>query len=387
MAKEKEIVEETLRNSKKFDTTALTNTHQWVTVKGVKTLDAKRKELLEKEIEVFDFIKSEIETLKYGSILPDYGRVGKEDGCDYMLYQDHFFDYTNNKNFTSTSPFYIFSEIKDTAESQARQYFSKAIASWRLDNDKKTAIIHLGKALHYSQDTCECHHATNQTGGEGTAHTRFEHYAETYKEECGIDTVSKEILEQFAEENAATFISKMAYKNSKSAHGYINLAQLRNTWDDWNTGCKIGLKLAQETTACIIRRFLKEVTTPAGSPTGKVDKGHVFIKVADEQFAGTNDYIYFGIKTKVGKPLEFVCDLVGDDFERDSVATYQFEVAGKEVRYEDIDSFYIKKVKAGVMDDQVKIERVELYIQGQRVFKVSPNKWLKNLENIIEIKK
>lgn len=371
------------KDAAKYDSNKLRNTHQFITIQAMNILSNTLDKITEDEKikENFKVIESNLEEFKKGCIAPDYGKVGID--RDYALYQDHFFDPDTGKNFTSSITYPLY-EIKDTAESQARNYFSRAIATW-LDGDKVKGIYYLGKALHYFEDANEPHHCLNWTGGAGTAHTRFEYYAEEVKNNYAINSIDVEKYKQFEDVRFIEFISNMVYKHAKMAKGLEKYVALKNTWKDWDTAIDIALKNAQEGVAVIIYRFLKEITHPQTIEiTNPIGKFHVIVKVGDMQFAGTDNSIYFGIKTKNKKDLIFICDLAGNDFERGTTGCYQFEI-NKDIKFEDIKGFYLKKQSGGLPEDSVNIEKVEIYIQGKRIVKNELNKWMYN-NDLIELK-
>lgn len=361
----------------KYDSAGITNTHQAITLQAVNALKASFQELVTEDSKaemkaVLAFMESKIETLKQGSIDPDYGKTGID--SDYALYQDHFFDPDTGKNFTSL-PTYPSYEIKDTAESQARNYFCRAIATYR-DGNKEFAIRLLGRALHYFEDANEPHHASNITGGEGTAHTKFERYAEGKKGEHLLEKVrDMKLYNQFSEEAPVEFISKMVYKHARMAKALKDKVMLNNSWADWDNAMEIAIKNAQEGVAIILFRFIKEIVNPTEvKMTNPLGKFHVVVKVAGEKNAGTDDLMHFGIRGKNKNTKEFTLDLPGNDFEYNSTGNYQ--CTSMDIKPQDISSVYLRKDNTMGIDNQVKIEYFEVYFHGVRVLRAEANKWL-----------
>lgn len=368
-------------NAVKYDSSKERNTHQFITIQAVNILSEDISKLTSdnKIIDNFNIIKENIEDLKKGCIAPDYGVVGVD--RDYALYQDHFFDPDTEKNFTSLKT-YPLPEIKDTAESQARNYFSRAIATW-FDGDTKKSIYYLGKALHYFEDANEPHHCLNWTGGEGTAHTRFEYYAEEVKSKYAINNIDMNLYKQFENDKFINFISKMVFKHARMAKALEPYVSLKNTWADWDHAIKVAIGHAQEGASIVMYRFLQEISNPKEveitNPIGKI---HVIVKIGDVKNAGTDNSVYFGIKTKDEKDYHYLCDLAGNDFERNTTGCYQITLDEK-IKFNEIKDMYIVKKGCKCLEDQAYLENVEVYMQGKRVKKSNVNKWIKNQQVII----
>lgn len=318
-------------------------------------------------------IQENIQSFKKGAVAPDFGDVGID--RDYYLYQDHFYDPDTGKNFTANG-LYPSYEIPDTGESQTRNYIGQAIANWKDGNYSRSCYL-LGKAMHYFGDMNEPHHASNLTGGPGTAHTKFETYAEEEKNKYILNSVGKNNIIYTENNNLRldTYLTTQANKYGKMAKNASSLAGLSNTWDQWNEALDITLKNAQKGCASVIYRFLQEVTYPNNIPlTSPIGKLHVILTVADEYNAGTDDYIYIGFQLKNGRQIEFNCDLPGDDFTRNSTGCYQFNIDDSNINPKDINKVYIKK--HNYLSDDVKFKNIEVYMQCKRVLKQEINQWM-----------
>lgn len=325
-----------------------------------------------------EIVKSNIIDFKKGSIAPDFGKVGID--RDYKLYQDHFFDPDTEKNFTANK-MYPLHEIPDNAESQLRNYFSRAVSTWK-DGNYSESMYLLGKSLHYIEDLNQPHHALNWTGGPCTAHTNFEKYAEGVKDEFKISTMGEDKSEYnyMINEPFVDFLTAQCFKYGRMSKSLQPLVSMKNSWEDWHKAAGIGIKNAQKATASVIYRFLHEVTYPkAFNSNTSIGKFHAIIKMSNDKYAGTNDNIYLGLKLKNGQTMEFKCDLPGDDFEAGTTGCYQFIVTDSNIKVSDVSDVYVKKVKYGAGDD-AKIATIEVYMKGQRVVKDLSNKWLKGNE-------
>lgn len=360
----------------KYDSGALRNTHQFITIQALNMLKLDFEKLCKNNLkfkECLSMLEKHVETLKKGCIDPDYGVVGID--RDYKLYQDHFYDPDTNQNFTATAGWYWAYKIDDTAESQCRAYFSRAIALY-LDGNHEKAIRYLGRALHYFEDSNEPHHTLNWTGGAGTAHTRFENYAEEKKSIYAVEKMRNfEDYNQFKECKFIDFIHKMEYKHAKMAKAMEPFVSLNNTWKDWDHALEIAIKNAQEGAAILMYRFIQEVSEPKkikiDNPIGKF---HVVITTGNHKDAQTDDTVYFVIEDKDGVKTEFTCDLAGNDFEQGCTGIYQFDT--NKILPQNITKIGLRKDKTGLIDNQMQLSTFEVYIQGKRVAFAEPNCWL-----------
>lgn len=144
------------------------DTHKLIAEQAVTILES---DLAKKESRAFKnnlaILSDNLYDLKRGAVWPDFNPDG------YALYQEHFYDPDTGQNFTN-------GYIPDTAESMTRLYTAMALHKWK-NGDYSGAAFDLGTAMHYFADLNEPHHAANQTGGEGMAHTEFEQWVESVK--------------------------------------------------------------------------------------------------------------------------------------------------------------------------------------------------------------
>ena len=72
---------------------------------------------------------------------------------------------------------------------------------------------------------------------------------------------------------------------------------MSHSWDDWDYAAKVTLANSQKGTAGYIYRFLHDVSEGNDPSVGKNVKELVaYISTSGEKDAGTDDYMYFGIK-------------------------------------------------------------------------------------------
>lgn len=322
-------------------------------------------------------LESNAEAYKRGSIIPDWGTVGKE--RDYAQYQDHFFNPYTGRNFTYEASWYTAPKIDDTAESQTRNYVAQAVAAWR-SGDYNGAAYLLGKATHYFADLCEPHHAANLTAVNPTNdHSGYEKYVEGIKNNYLITSIGTDKSEYtvFSNENLSSFLNQQCLKYATISYQYNNKVRSNNTWAEWNEATDVCLKSAQKGTASVIYRFLSEVTYGSKPITAPIGKFHVVINIANENYAGTDDYVYFGMELSNGTRKEFNCDLAGDDFTVGSVGSYEFEITDPNFAPSQVTKVWVRKARYTVRDDW-KPQRLQVFVQGTRVTDATINTWLGN---------
>lgn len=307
--------------------------------------------------------------LKWGAVWPDFNPDG------YDLYQEHFYDPDTGLNFTN-------GYIPDTAESHTRLYLGMALHKWR-SGDYSGAAFDLGTAMHYFADLNEPHHAANMTGGEGTAHTEFEQWVESVKEDyvvsaSGFSTDTDYYTNTVSSYHYITdYISAEAYMCASNAKGLSGQAKMTSSWADWEYVAEETMAEAQKSIARVFYRFIYEVTYgTTHAPADPIGKFHVVFKVADEYEAGTDDYVYFGMQLSDGRTVQFECDLPGNDFYRDLLWGYEFEINDPSFTASDITKVWIKKTDATWLGDDLKLEYMDLYFKGNNVLSEQINQWL-----------
>lgn len=95
----------------------------------------------------FGYTVAEFQALMKESAYPDYGQIG------VPVFAGHFYDPDTGNN-------YNFSD-KDTARTNGQKYYDTAVLEYNSGN-RAEAIKNLGYSLHYLQDACEPHHASNK---------------------------------------------------------------------------------------------------------------------------------------------------------------------------------------------------------------------------------
>ncbi len=323
-------------------------------------------------------LENNLDAYKRGAIIPDWGIVGKE--RDYAQYQDHFYNPYTGKNFTYEAAWYTAPKVDDTAESQTRNYVAQAVGAWHSGDYNEAAYL-LGKASHYFADICEPHHAANLTAVDPiNNHSQYEQYVETIKNNYLLTSMGSDLSEYtvYSDNNLSDFLHLQSVKYATFAYQYRNMVLASNSWEDWDTATANCLSNAQIGMASVVYRFLTEVTYGSQPLTAPIGKFHVVINIADERYAGTDDYVYFGMSMANGESVEFSCDLPGDDFTVGSVGSYEFEITDPNFDPSQVTNVWVRKAKYLIQDDW-KPERIQVFVQGTRVIDSTINQWLKNV--------
>ena len=109
--------------------------------------------------------------LAAASGLPDYQEIG-------MAFAGHFYDPDTGKNYLGQS-WPTAATKADTHYHIAYTHLKKNVNMDLKSNEFMTVLERLGKCLHYVQDACEPHHASNAIEVPGSSHSDFESRVET----------------------------------------------------------------------------------------------------------------------------------------------------------------------------------------------------------------
>ncbi|MFD3157212.1 phospholipase C [Haloimpatiens sp. FM7330] len=370
--------------------TSTQKAYAWNSVNDVNTMDSHKTisvqalEIIKNDmpndsklLKNLNIIEQNLNLYKKGSVAPDFGKTGVDK--DYSQYQDHFFNPYTGKNYTYESWWYLPEKIDDTAESQTRNYVSQAIGQWK-DGNYEQACYTLGKATHYFADLNEPHHASNLTAlNPNSGHSKFEKYVDTIANKLLINTIGDDKSEYNVDSTKCLtdFLTTQSYKYAKLAYAQSSNVLMTNSWDDWNKAADICFKNAERGTATVVYRFLKEITYGGQAVKPPIGKFHVVIKTANDSYAGTNDYIYFGMELNDGRKKELYCNLPGDDFATGTTGCYEFEISDPTFDPTQVKNVWLRKANFSIRDDW-KPETLQVYIQGTRVLNKTINQWIKN---------
>lgn len=264
-----------------------------------------------------------IDKFKEGSVSPDFGKK------NYSMYQDHFYDPDTKTNFTARYDIpsvIVLNYVNETALSRFQQYYGEALYKWR-QGSYADAVSTLGMAYHYLADLCEPHHSSNAIGGPfeepTTKHTQFEQQVEVNKESFKISTLNNfgKYETMLEEECIADMIQSIAHDYARQSKPYYNV--LISDYDaNFNHVATETMKLAQESAARFIFRFLTDASNATPISGQQSYTLSVNVKTKDVDWAGTDDWVYFGVELKDGRLYEWVLDNWGNDFERGSNGRY-----------------------------------------------------------------
>jgi len=346
------------------------DTHKLIAEQAVTILES---DLAKKESRAFKnnlaILSDNLYDLKRGAVWPDFNPDG------YALYQEHFYDPDTGQNFTN-------GYIPDTAESMTRLYTAMALHKWK-NGDYSGAAFDLGTAMHYFADLNEPHHAANQTGGEGMAHTEFEQWVESVKYDYVVNEsgfLTNDIYYTDSVTNypyITDYLATASYQSASNAKNLAGLATIISSWADWEFVAEETMAEAQKSMARVFYRFLHEIDAPDVQPAqGPIGKFHVVFKVADEYEAGTDDYVYFGMQLADGRTVQFECDVPGNDFYQNLLWGYEFNITDASFTAADITRVWVKKTDATWFGDDLKLESMDVYMKGKNVLSEPINQWL-----------
>lgn len=354
-----------------------TGTHAMIAKQGISILE---NDLSKDEPayvrENLEILKSNLKEFQLGSTYPDYDKNA------YDLYQDHFWDPDTEHNFSKDNKWYLAYSVQDTGESQIRKFSALARYEWQRGNYKE-ATFYLGEAMHYFGDIDTPYHPANVTAVDSPGHVKFETFAEERKEQYKIDTVGCKTDENFYKdilknEDFNSWSKEYARGFAKIGKNlYYSHASMSHTWEDWDYAAKITLANSQKGTAGYIYRFLHDVSENKEASSDKnIDELVAYISTSNEKDAGTNDYMYFGIKTKDGESQEWEMDNPGNDFMTGSKDTYTFKLKDKNIKASDIENMWVRKSKYTAFQDDYKPENIKVIANGKVILDKNINEWI-----------
>lgn len=354
-----------------------TGTHAMIATQGVTILEndlsSNESEGIRNNLEI---LKQNMHDLQLGSTYPDYDKNA------YDLYQDHFWDPDTDNNFTNDNKWYLSYSIPDTAESQIRKFSALARYEWKKGNYKQ-ATFYLGEAMHYFGDADTPYHAANVTAVDSPGHVKFETFVEERKDQYKINTTGSKTNDAFysnilTNEDFNSWSKEFVRSFAKTAKDlYYSHANMSRSWDDWDYAARVALANSQKGTSGYIYRFLHDVSDGNDSSANKnVNELVAYITTSGEKYAGTDDYMYFGVKTKDGQTQEWKMDNPGNDFMTGSQDTYTFKLKDKNLKIDDIQDMWIRKSKFTEFGDDYKPANIKVIANGNVVVNKDVNEWI-----------
>ncbi len=175
--------------------------------------------------------------ISLSSLLPD-----KDENEN--IFAGHFYDPNTQKNYIG--------KTDNTARTNATKHYNSAV-HYAKNGNMQSAYEYIGRCLHYLQDACEPHHASNIISLGYTSHSVFES-----KDNSNIDKYFKNFNSISAGMYVAaknTTVSELAhisagiaYKHKNSVDNLLN----QSKWDDVAEEC---MQMASERSAMVLYKF------------------------------------------------------------------------------------------------------------------------------------
>jgi len=352
-----------------------TGTHSIIANQGVQILnndlDQSEPQIVKDNLQI---LNQHINKLEYGSTYPDY------DPNKWDLYQDHFWDPDTGYNFTHTAPWYTSWTITDTADSQSRKLAALAVNEWKNGNYENASFL-LGQGLHYVADINNPYHAANVTAVDSPGHVKYEQFATSNNGKYSASTLGSSTKgSTYSNVLTADCYSSWITKNNTywgkiSKNLYYTKSTMSNSWEDWDYSLGQAVPNSEKCIAEFLYRFINEVSGTLPAAQLNCNQLQVVIKTADVQYAGTDDYVYFGFETKDGQRFEFTLDNVGNDFEKNQTDTYTLTLP-QNIDASTITNTWLRKAKFTVSGDDWQPEYFKLIVNGSVKQDVNINSWL-----------
>lgn len=169
-------------------------------------------------------------TLAAASGLPDKDEIG------FFVFAGHFYDPDNEQNYVGdTSP---------TAKTNAQDHYTEAYNRLKTNvnmpiwgDDSVYVIEKIGRCLHYIQDACEPHHASNKKAGVST-HSQFESFVNDNIESYISDLNSTPSYYYTSARNkSAGELTKQAAQFSKPLYSSVSSLFIRDNWGNVGKMC------------------------------------------------------------------------------------------------------------------------------------------------------
>lgn len=304
------------------------------------------------------------------------------------MYQDHFFDPDTGNNFTLDNKWYVASPIYDTAETQIRKFTVLAQNEWEKGNYQEATFL-LGQGLHYLGDLNTPYHASNVTAVDSPGHVKYETFVEERKENyalntTGTDTTSGVYKDAVKNKNYDEWMTQNSVLYAKKAKDlYYSHSTMSHNWQDWDYSGREAIKNSQVCTAGFLYRFMDEVSQDENTNlnSNMANDFNLVLRTADNQYAGTDDHVYFGFETKDGLKNEWLLDNAGNDFERNQVDNYLLKTKDNlKLDTSSITKFWIRKDNMTAVSDDWELSNLKLIANGKVILQKDINKVLSGNE-------
>ena len=186
--------------------------------------------------------------ISLASKLPDKDEVG------VIVFSGHFYDPDEGCNYAGSS--------KNTAKTNATSHYNKAITAAK-QGDMEKAYEEIGRCLHYVQDACEPHHASNihaATPNSGATHSFFEKEAHKNIEKY---------LDKYTSINSSNYSKSLSWSTDTLVHNAAVEAKVMSPYvsnpDDlskWDHYANLSMKNAARYSAMILYKFGQNSSVP-----------------------------------------------------------------------------------------------------------------------------
>jgi len=186
--------------------------------------------------------------ISLASKLPDKDEVG------VIAFSGHFYDPDEGCNYAGSS--------KNTAKTNATSHYNKAITAAK-QGDMEKAYEEIGRCLHYVQDACEPHHASNihaATPNSGATHSFFEKEAHKNIEKY---------LDKYTSINSSNYSKSLSWSTDTLVHNAAVEAKVMSPYvsnpDDlskWDHYANLSMKNAARYSAMILYKFGQNSSVP-----------------------------------------------------------------------------------------------------------------------------
>ncbi len=331
-----------------------------------------------------------ISTMRKGAVDPDnFSDVLREVITEDSIWASHFYNPYTGKTYSGSDSNAPNSTSQIHALYMATKYMDKAITQWERGYYEEGAY-YLGYASHFIADACNPHHAALKTIFDDTRnHSNFETYVENNRLSYKITNIETDAAQRrsayestvTANSNFHDFLKTNIDYYGKSSYNMYNDARYTTSAGGyWNNAATVSMSNSQKCLAKVYYRFLKEVAN-----ANKMIK--LQIKTVNELYAGTDDDLFFGMRTSDGKTIEFSMDNMAyssgsikqvQDFEMNTTTTVYYKFYDPNFDLSKVTSVWIRKDPIMPFSgDDWRVETVHIYVNDSLVHSNTLNKWLK----------
>lgn len=147
----------------------------------------------------------------------------------------------------------------NTARTNAQEFYSKSFSCYTLDGESEEFITNVGNMVHYIQDACEPHHASDMKAGV-TPHSQFEKYVGE-----NIDNLigGMKTIDNVYYKNALNYmVADLVHFAAKDAKKYANGVNDFSNTDGWGMIGQICIQNAVKYTAIVLYKLSIDANIP-----------------------------------------------------------------------------------------------------------------------------